>query len=110
MTEKQRDKRLSEVFDAMEEGEATHDDFWDAAFPTVEWCEVTLKQLGFHRDYDELYEIVQLANIDSEWPEIPDEALKYRTITPETDILEHDEMCAVITALRYKNHYLTHGS
>ena len=105
MNEEQREKRLSEVFDAWEIGEATNDDFWDAVFPTVEWCEHELKQIEFHSDYDKLYEIVQQANVVSDYPVIPNEALEYRTITPETDILEHDDMVTVITGLRYRHWY-----
>ena len=107
MTAEERDQRLSEVFDATETGEATTDDWWDAVFPTLEWCEHELKQLGFHSNYDELYEIVESANVDSDFPMIPHEALVYRTITPETEVLEHDERATVITALRYRNHYMT---
>lgn len=107
MTAKERDQRLSEVFDAMEAREATIDDWWDAVFPTLEWCEYELKQLGFHGNYDELYEIVESANVDSNFPAIPNEALVYRTLTPETDVLEHDEKATVITALRYRNHYMS---
>ena len=109
MNAEQRDQRISEVFDAMEAGEATMDDYWDAVFPTLEWCEYELKQLGFHSNYDQLYEIVQAANVNSESPEIPDEALAYREITPETDLLENDERAIVITALRYRKAYLNTG-
>ena len=107
MTSEERAQRLSEVFDAMEVGEATTDDRWDVVFPTLEWCEHELKQLGFHGKYDALYEIVESANVDSDFPVIPHEALVYRTLTPETDVLEHDEKATVITALRYRNHYMT---
>ena len=48
MTAAERDQRISEVFDAMEAGEATTDDWWDAIFPSLQWCEYELKQLGFH--------------------------------------------------------------
>lgn len=107
MTAEERNQRLSEVFDAMEAVKATIDDWWDAVFPTLEWCEYELKQLGFHGNYDELHEIVESANVDSDFPVIPDAALVYRTVTPETDVLEHDERATVITALRYRNHYMT---
>ena len=107
MTTEKRNQRLSEVFDAMEVGEATIDDWWDTVFPTLEWCEHELEQLGFHGNYDALYEIVEPANVDSDFPVIPNEALVYRTLTPETNILEHDERATVITALRYRNHYMT---
>ena len=108
MTEAERDQRISEVFDAMEAGQATQDDLWDAIFPTLDWCEYVLRQLGFHSDYDTLHEILEDANDPSVWyTTIPDEvSLEYRTITPEKDILEHDEMATVITALRYRKHYL----
>ena len=107
MTAEERNQRLSETFDAVEAGEATTTDWWDAVFPTLEWCEYELKQLGFHSNYDELYEIVESANVDSDFPVIPNEvSLVYRTITPETNILEHDERATVITALRYRNHYM----
>ena len=107
MTSEERDQRLSETFDAMEAGEATIDDWWDAVFPALEWCTYALKQLGFHSKYDELYGIVESANGDSDFPVIPNEVLAYRTLTPETDVLEHDEKATVITALRYRNHYMT---
>ena len=107
MTEADRERRISEVFDAMEAGEATQEDFWAAIFPTLEWCEYVLRQLGFHCDYDRLLEIIEDANDPSVWyTTIPDAALAYRTITPETDVLEHDEKATVITALRYRKHYL----
>ena len=106
MTTEERNQRLSEVFDAMEAGEATIDDWWDTVFPTLKWCEYELKQLGFHGNYDDLHEIVEPANVDSDFPVIPDEALVYRTLTPETDVLGHDEKATVITALRYRNHYM----
>ena len=108
MTAEERNQRLSEVFDAMEAGEATTNDWWDAVFPTLEWCEYELKQLGFHGNYDELYEIVESANVDSDFPVIPNEVSRvYRTLTPETDTLGHDEReTTVITALRYRNHYM----
>ena len=106
MTAEERNQRLSQVFDAMEAGEATTDDWWDTVFPTVEWCEYELKQLGFRGNYDELYEIVEAANVNSDFPVIPGEALAYRTITPETDVLEHDDRATIITALRYRNHYM----
>lgn len=107
MNKEQRDQLISEVCGAMEEGKATTDDLWDAIFPTLEWCEHELKQLGFHSNYDELYEIVETANADSDFPMIPAEALKFRTTTPETDGLEHDERARIIMALRYRNGYLT---
>ena len=107
MTAEERNQCLSEVFDAMEAGEATIDDGWDAVFPTSQWCEYELKQLGFHGNYDALYQIVESANVESDFPVIPNEALVYRTLTPETDILGHDERATVITALRYRNHYMT---
>ena len=108
MTEADREQRISEVFDAMEADEATQDDFWAAIFPTLDWCEHVLKTLGFHSDYDTLHEILEDANDPSVgYTTIPDEvSLEYRTITPEKDILEHDEMATVITALRYRKHYL----
>ena len=106
MTAEERNQRLSETFDAMEAGEATINDWWDAVFPTLEWCECELKQLSFHGNYDALYEIVESANVDSDSPVVPDAALVYRTITPETEVLEHDEQAIVITALRYRNHYM----
>ena len=107
MTAEERDQRLSEAFNAIEAGEATIDDWWDTVFPTLEWCEYELQQLGFHGNYDELYEIVESANVDSDFPVIPNEVLVYRTITPETDVLEHDDRATVITALRYRTHYMT---
>ena len=103
----ERNQRLSETFDAMEAGEATIDNWWDAVFPTLEWCAYELEQLGLHGNYDALYGIVESANVDSDFPVIPDEALVYRTLTPETDVLGHDERATVITALRYRNHYMT---
>ena len=106
MKAEERNQRLSEVFDAMEVGEATIDDWWDTVFPTLESCTHELEQLGFHGNYDALYEIVESANVDSDFPVIPHEALVYRTLTPETDVLEHDERGTVITALRYRNHYI----
>ena len=108
MTAEERDQRLSEAFDAMEAGEATIDDWWDAVFPSLEWCEYELKQLGFHGNYDELYGIMKSANVASDFPVIPNEvSLVYRSIIPETDVLGHDERATVITALRYRNHYMT---
>ena len=107
MTAEERNQRLSETFDAMEAGEATTDDWWDAIFPTLEWCEYELKQLSFHGNYDALHEIVESANVDSDFPVIPDEvSLVYRILTPKTDTLGHDERATVITALRYRNHYM----
>ena len=106
MTEAEREQRISEVFDAMEAGQATQDDFWAAIFPSLQWCENVLKELGFHSDYDRLLEIIEDANDPSKESIIPDAALEYRTITPETDVLEHDEGATVITALRYRKHYL----
>ena len=107
MTEAARDKHLSEVFDAMEAGEATQDDFWDAIFPSLHWCEYELKQLGFHSDYDKLHKIIEDANANDNWyTVVPDTALEYRTITDETDDLEHDNCATVITALRYRKRYL----
>ena len=106
MTEAARDKHISEVFDAMEAGQATQEDFWAAIFPSLQWCEYELKKLGFYSDYDRILEIIEDANDPSKASIIPDEALQYRTITPETDVLEHDEGATVITALRYRKHYL----
>ena len=54
MTAEERNQRLSETFDAMETGEATTDDWWDAVFPTLEWCEYELKQLGFQGEHSAL--------------------------------------------------------
>ena len=107
MTAEERNQRLSEVFDVIEAGAASTDDWWNAVFPTLEWCEYELKKLGFHGNYDELYELVESANVNSDFPVIPDAALVYRTITPETDVLEHAEKATVITALRYRNYYMT---
>ena len=107
MTEADREQRISEVFDAMEADEATQEDLWDAIFPNLEWCEHVLRQLGFHCDHDTLLEIIEDANDPNVWyTTIPEAALAYRRITPETDILEHDEMATVITALRYRKQYL----
>ena len=36
MTAEERNQRLSEVFDAMEAGEATTDDWWDATYTSVQ--------------------------------------------------------------------------
>ena len=44
MTAEERTQRLSEVFDAMEAGEATIDDWWATVFPTLEWCEYERKE------------------------------------------------------------------
>lgn len=102
-----RDFRLSEIFDAMEADEATQDDFWDAIFPSLDWCEYELKQLGFHSDYDKLHKIIEDANDnDDGYTVVPDTAFEYRTITDETDGLEHDECAKVLTALRYRKRYL----
>ena len=107
MTAEQREQRISEVFDLMEAGQATQDDLWDAIFPNLEWCQHGLSQLGFHSDYDKLHKIIEDANDPNVWyTTIPDAALEYRTITPETDGLEHDERATLITALRYRQRYL----
>ena len=107
MTPEQREQRISEVFDAMEAGEATQDDLWDAIFPTLQWCEYELKQLGFHSDYADIHKIIEDANDPDDWYTVmPDEALAYRTTTPETDVLEHDEVVTVLTALRYRKRYI----
>ena len=107
MTAEERKQRLSEVFDAMEADEATIDDWWDAVFPTLEWCAYELKQLGFHSDYDALHELLEEANDNDDWyTVVPAAALEYRTITPETDVLEHDEAATLITALRYRKRFL----
>ncbi len=71
----------------------------ETAFPTHP------KRRGFHAEYFD--EAVETANADSDFPMIPDEALKFRTTTPETDGLEHDERARIIMALRYRNRYLT---
>ena len=107
MTTEERDQRISEVFDAMEAGEATQDDLWDAIFPNLEWCEHEIKRLGFHSDYEELHTILENANDTEDWyTVVPDDALEYRTLTPETNCLEHDQAAMLMTALRYRKRYL----
>ena len=99
-----RRSEISHVSNLLETGEATTDDWWDAVFSSLEWCEYELKQLDFYSDYDDLYEIVESAQT-TQWAEIPQAALNLRTITPETDTLEHDERSTVVTALRYREQY-----
>ena len=108
MTAEERDQRISEVLDEMETGAASVDDFWDAVFPSLGWCDYELKQLGFHGDYGELYKIVETANSDNDsgFPRIPEQALAYRATTPETNVLEHDERVMLRIALCYRNYFV----
>ena len=102
-----REFRISEVFDAMENDEATQDDWWDAVLPNLEWCEYELKKLGFHRDYDALYEIAEASGVSNENPHVPNAVMVYRE-TPEDmdDTLGSDDRATLITALRYRKYYL----
>ena len=111
MTAEQREQRISEVRDLMEAGEATHDDLWDATFPNREWCELTLRGLGFHFDYDRLLEIIEDTSNGGSTT-IFDAVSAYRTIPYETEGLEYDKRgrqistLTLIKALRYRQHYL----
>ena len=62
MTEGERNQSMTEDFDAMEAGEATNDEWWDAVLPSIHWCEDELRHLGFDSNYNELYEIVESDN------------------------------------------------
>ena len=102
-----REFRLSEVFDAMEAGKVTQDDCWDATFPTLEWCEYELKQLGFHHDYDQLYKIAEASGVSHETPHVHADVMAYRETPTEMDTtLGSDDRATLITALRYQQHHL----
>ena len=105
-----REFRLSEAFDAMEKDEATNDDWWNAILPKLEWCQYELKKLGFHRDYNDLYKIVEEANVSNFNPHVHDVVMAYREMPADADmddiILGSDARATLITALRYRKRYL----
>ena len=108
MDNEQRDKQIAEVFEAMEAGQATTDDWWDAIFPSLDWCEHDLKQLGFASDYDALYEILGAISVE-DYKTFEEAEAKFRTTTPESDTLGWDDRATVITALRYRERYKHSG-
>ena len=111
MNKEQRDQQISEVSDAMETGDATTDDWWDAIFSSLEWCEYELKQLGFHSNYDELYEMLGDTSVE-DIKTFQEAECQFRTVTPESEESEPlgwDDRATVITALRYRERYKESG-
>ena len=108
MDNEQRDQQIAEVFEAMEAGQATTDDWWDAIFPSLDWCEHDLKQLGFASDYDALYEILGAISLE-DYQTFQEAERQFRTVAPEAEPLGQDDRATVITALRYRERYKHSG-
>ena len=107
-----REQGVTEVLDAMDAGEeATNDDFWDAMFPSQDWCEYELKQRGFNSDYDTLYEILGAISVE-DYQTFHEAERQFRTVAPESEESEPlgwDDRATVITALRYRERYKHSG-